>query len=165
MKSGTKDIILSTSIIALSLAVFVESYSIRKLVGDVSMGAAIFPRAVTIMLILLCIHLLIKRIRNLLIDRNRAGLSQPSPENKTSSKEQSAMMLNLIGFFVLTVLYISSLNWRIHFAITTTLFIFSTVILLDGFLRKSVVYGLILGLILGFGIRYIFTRFFYIDLP
>jgi hypothetical protein len=165
MKSGIKDIILSTSIITLSLAIFVESYSIRKLVGDVSMGTAMFPRAVTIMLTLLSLRLLIKGIRNLLVNRNRAGLRQPSPENKTSSKEQSAIMLNLIGLLVLTVLYVSSLYLRIHFAITTTLFIFSTVILLGGFLRKSVVYGLILGLILGFGIRYIFTRFFFIDLP
>jgi putative tricarboxylic transport membrane protein len=149
------DIGISIAMIGLCAWVFWETLSLPPPAYD-PIGPAAFPRALCVIISFLSIMMVIRAFR------------LHSNAKRESAQEQSHRLRpDLMVFFaVLTMIYVLSLTIRLlNFSISTTVYVALLVIGLMRFDLKRLPIAIILGLIMGFGCGYIFTRIFYIDLP
>lgn len=85
--------------------------------------------------------------------------NEEAPANLVERPIQGTLVL------VALVLYVASLDMlRVPFLAATTLFMIAIGLILNGLRVRSVVAFGILGFLLGFGIRFVFTRYLFIDL-
>ncbi len=149
------DIGVSAALIVISVAVYWESLSMPPAFYD-PIGPAAFPRALSVTICFLSIILIIN------------ACWRPSGKS-IQAVRQSAYRLSpdlAVGSAVLTGVYILLLTLRhLSFAVSTTVYLISFIMLLMPFDRKRLLYAIIIALLMGFGGGYIFTHVFYIDLP
>jgi putative tricarboxylic transport membrane protein len=149
------DIGVSVALIMISVAVYWESLSMPPAFYD-PIGPAAFPRALSVTICFLAIILIITALR------------LPSGRSNQADRQSShRLRLDLtVGSAVLTGFYILLLTLRhLSFAVSTTAYLISFIMLLMPFDRRRLSISIIIALIMGFGGGYIFTHVFYIDLP
>ncbi len=150
-----REIGVSVALIVMSVAVYWESLSMPPAFYD-PIGPAAFPRALSVIICLLSINLIVNAFR--------------LPSGKSiQAAQQSAYRLRpdlAVGSAVLTGVYILLLTLRhLSFAVSTTVYLISFIMLLMPFNRRRLLNAIIIALLMGFGGGYIFTHVFYIDLP
>ena len=149
------DIGVAAALIVVSVAVYWESLSMPPAFYD-PIGPAAFPRTLSVTICFLAIILIIVALR------------LPSGNsNQAAQKPSHRLRPDLtVGSAVLTGFYIMLLTLRhLSFAVSTTAYLISFIILLMPFDRRRLSISIIIALIMGFGGGYIFTHVFYIDLP
>jgi hypothetical protein len=118
------------------------------------LGPAPVPRAVALIVIGLSLV-----VMGSALGRRRSGAIPPPPPYVPRPLDAAA----ILG---LTVLYVALMGLGLlRFSIATTAFVTLSILLLDRFRVRSLPLALGLGLILGFGLQYIFTKILVVDLP
>ncbi len=150
-----RDIGVSVALIVMSVAVYWESLSMPP-AFYYPIGPAAFPRALSVIICLLSINLIVNAFR--------------LPSGKSiQAAQQSAHRLRpdlAVSSAVLIGVYILLLTLRhLSFAVSTTVYLISFIMLLMPFNRRRLLNAIIIALLMGFGGGYIFTHVFYIDLP
>lgn len=149
------DIGVAAALIVISVAVYWESLSMPPAFYD-PIGPAAFPRALSVAICFLSIILIINTFR-LPSGKSIQAVRQPSHRLRPDLT---------VGSAILTGIYILLLTLRqLSFAVSTTVYLISFLMLLMPFDRRRLLIALIIALMMGFGGGYIFTHVFYLDLP
>jgi len=120
------------------------------------LGSAPVPQAVAGLIVLLCLVVMAKAV--LAIAR---GTTVATDEPDFSPRLPDALIV-----FGLTVLYVLVMAFRLTgFAIVTSLFLFVAIAFLTRFERRMLPLAAAIGLVMGYGCQYVFTRVFVVDLP
>jgi len=71
-----------------------------------------------------------------------------------------------VALVVLAVVYVAvmAMDW-VRFSIATFVFLLTSIGMLSGFARRALPFLIVLSAVLGFGLEYLFTKVFVIDLP
>ena len=149
------DIGVSAALIVISVAVYWVSLSMPPAFYD-PIGPAAFPRALSVTICFLSIILIINALR------------LPSGESIQAARQPAHRRRSdlAVGSVVLTGVYVLLLTLRhLSFAVSTTVFLISFIMLLMPFDRRRLLNATIIALLMGFCGGYIFTHVFYIDLP
>jgi hypothetical protein len=119
------------------------------------LGSAPVPQATAGLIVLLCLWVIA-----------RAGVVLRRGEVPAGADETVPRPLDAAGVFLLTVVYVLAMAFRLgEFAILTSIFLFVTIGLLIRFERRRLPIAAVVALIMGYGCRYVFTRIFVVDLP
>lgn len=120
------------------------------------LGSGPIPRATAWLIILLCLVVMARALLVLM----RGAASASADPGTTPRPLDAALTLALIA------VYVALMAWRVTgFAILTALFLFVTIGFLTRFERRLLPAAAAIGLIMGFGCEYVFTRVFVVDLP
>ncbi|UTW11413.1 tripartite tricarboxylate transporter TctB family protein [Marinobacterium rhizophilum] len=141
--------------IALGLVGYLEAQKITSFSFD-TLGSKAIPQGLSVLLLLVGILvLLLPQLR-------------PKPmEAETSAAFQLSDLGRTLVMLVFVAIYILGMfTLRLPVSLMTTAFVVASASLLPMPHRaQGTVRALITGLILGFGVEWIFTRFFFVDLP
>jgi hypothetical protein len=71
-----------------------------------------------------------------------------------------------IALVVFSIVYVAvmAMDW-VRFSVATLVFLLASIGMLSGFARRALPFIIILSVVLGFGLEYLFTKVFVIDLP
>lgn len=150
------DIGISAFLVLGSVAVYIESLDLPPPVYD-PIGPAAFPRALSVTVGVLALVIMIIAIRG------------PAPAASINREGRSLWptRFNLVlGTALATTGYFALLAFRpFSFGIVTTLYLTFQVMLLFRFEFRRLPVAVVVAVVVGFGCDYIFTQFFFIDLP
>ena len=149
------DIGVSVVLIVLCVAVFWESLSMPPAIYD-PIGPAAFPGALSVTIGFLSMMIMLSSFR------------APSGESRQATQKPAYRLRPdlAVGSTILTVVYVLLLALRlVSFAISTTVYLIFTIMLLMRFDLRRLPIAIIIALMMGLGCGYIFTHVFYIDLP
>ena len=119
------------------------------------LGSAPVPQATAGAIILLCLWVI-----------GRAAVALFRGEVATSADETVPRPLDAAVIFALTVVYVVVMAFRLAgFALITSLFLFVAIGFLVRFERRLLPWAAVVGLAMGYGCQYVFTRIFVVDLP
>ena len=122
------------------------------------LGSAPLPQGVAGLIILLALVIMARAVLQLRRD--------PPPATLADDAEARPEPLLAAAALGLTVVYVLVMALDLtSFAIATTVYLLVTISALAGFRLKAVPVALVVGLIMGYGCQYIFTRIFVVDLP
>jgi putative tricarboxylic transport membrane protein len=122
------------------------------------LGSAPLPQGVASLIILISLVIIARAV--LWLRRN------PPPATVADDAEAQPKPLLAAAALGLTVVYVLVMALDLtSFAIATTVYLLVTISALTGFRLKAMPIALVIGLIMGYGCQYIFTRIFVIDLP
>jgi putative tricarboxylic transport membrane protein len=115
-------------------------------------GSAAVPRGTAWIAVVLAIAMMGRA----LLSREPAAAAFHSPRE----------LRRTLAFSVLILVYVAALGLtRIGYAVTTTVFLTLAIPLLAGFSRQWLLRSFALGIVLGFGLQFLFTRVLVTDLP
>ena len=118
------------------------------------LGSAPIPQATAALIIFLC--LLVVGRAALAMGRGRTGAPAAYPPRR----------LDATVLFGLTVLYVLLMAQRVAgFAPITAVFLFVAIAFLTRFAPRSLPIAALIGVAMGWGCQYVFTRVFIVDLP
>ena len=150
------DIGVSAFLIVASATVYMETLDLPPPIYD-PIGPAAFPRALSVLIGAFALAVMVFAIRGpsraAAKDDDRPPLYQPRPDLA-------------LGSALLTTGYVVLLALRpFSFAVVTTLYLVVQVMLLFRFEFRRLPVAVFVAVVVGFGCDYIFTQFFFIDLP
>lgn len=117
------------------------------------LGPAPVPRIVAILIIVLSLVVVFQAI-----GRTRHARIDTPPDDVPRN-------LDALLILALTIAYVALMAFRfLEFASATSLFLVITILLLERFRWRSLLYAVPLALFLAYGLRYIFTKILIIDL-
>jgi hypothetical protein len=123
------------------------------------LGSAPIPRATAAIVIALCLIVMAGAVRKLRRAIGGDAAEQPRPPYEPRPLDAAAVL-------ALTCVYIAVMQFRlVGFAVATAAFLFLAVGLLMRFRPRTLPVAAAIGLIMGFGCQYLFTRVFVVDLP
>ena len=150
---------LALFLIVVSAAVLWESRGIPPGTFE-PLGSAPIPRATAGIVIVLSLAIMVEAIRAL----RRAGAGAGGGAAEPLPYEPRP--LDAVAVLALTGVYILLMQFRlIGFAVATAGFLFLAIALLTRFRPRALPVAALIGVVMGFGCRYLFTRVFYVDLP
>jgi hypothetical protein len=178
-----RDIGLMTFIIAVCVAVLVESWDLPPGTFE-PLGSGPVPQAIAFLIIGLCSIILVRAFIAL---ARHNGVQKTEEENKAEKKSArfrprpwSAVAVLLLSGLYVGILYLGIMG----FGILTVLFLFGIIVFLVGMepvrafgrlittidrkhlaAAKPVLIAAAIAVIMGFGCEFVFTEIFYIDLP
>ncbi len=126
------------------------------------LGPGAAPEMVAGLLCLLCLTILIRGYVRTLRGHDAQG-EEAIDVIKRTGKPEPVM---LAGFFLLLLAYLVAFELDAgHFIVLTIPFLFFSILLLGGLSLRVGLFALAISCILSFGLFYLFTRFFVINLP
>ncbi len=150
------DIGVSAFLIVASAAIYVETLDLPPPVYD-PIGPAAFPRALSVIIGVLALAVMASAIRG-------PSLAAAKDEGRPLSYRPRPDLA--LGSVLLTAGYVALLAFRtFSFAVVTTVYLVVLIMLLFKFERRRLPAAVLLAALVGFGCDYIFTQFFFIDLP
>lgn len=118
------------------------------------LGSAPVPQATCGLIILLCLLVIYGAVRR---------KNQPAEPGTSEIPNDVTSALLLV---VVTLAYVVALHFRLTgFGILTAAYLFLVISALERFRAPPMAIAAILGLLVGFGVEYLFTQFFVVDLP
>jgi putative tricarboxylic transport membrane protein len=152
-KSPKQDVKLSLIILFFAGAIWWEAAKLPPPFFD-PLGSAALPKAIASILLFLMLIMLV-----------RAALAWPWQDENEATEFRPRPDL-AIGIVALSVAYVGGMHLRlVSFEYGTILFLISSAALLGRMNRRTLLLGTAAALIMGFGATWLFTRFFFIDLP
>lgn len=122
------------------------------------LGSAPVPQATAILIMLMSIAVGLRGWRKL-------GAGVPGPAEDDAAEDRPRW-LDAFAIGALTVLYVLVLDARIaDFAPLTAAYLFLSIALLTRLNLKALMSAVVVGVIVGWGAQYLFTRVFVVDLP
>lgn len=145
---------VSIFIIAVCCVVIYESLDLPP--GSFEpLGSAPVPQATSGLIIVLSLLVIVSALRRP-VDSGPRG-----PEEETPDEPVSAMLLASA-----TLLYVLLLHFRaIDFGSLTAIYLFALISALERFRSRSLIGAAIVAVICGYGIQFLFTKVFVVDLP
>lgn len=151
-----RDRMLAAAIMAVCAAVFLGTLSLPAPSFE-PLGSAAFPRAISVMIAVLCIPLLLRPP----LKRLGPGAADEPDQDGTARDPMMSVWL-IVAAFALAALMAMRL---VKFAVLATAFLFVTMTILTRFKLRAMPFHLAIAAALGFGIDYLFTNILIIDLP
>ena len=157
MADGSKprvDIGVCLFLIVICCAVLVEAAKLPA--GSFEpLGSAPIPQATAGLIIFLCLLVV-----------GRAALAMSRGAASTAEAPHPPRRLDAAVLFGLTVLYVLLMAQRVAgFAPITAVFLFVAIAFLTRFAPRSLPIAALIGVVMGWGCQYVFTRVFIVDLP
>ena len=152
-RSPQPDLWLALSVTALAALLWWEARKIPPPFFD-PLGSAAIPKAIAVVLVVIACVLSMRAV---------AGLGAVNDEAPIAYRPRPDLV---IGIFALCVVYVGSmdLGW-IGFEAATIAFLIAAAALLGRLHLRTLLLGSLIALVMGVGGTWLFTRFFFIDLP
>ena len=152
-RSPRPDLLLAAAVTGFAALIWLQSRKIPPPFFD-PLGSAAVPRAVALVMVALAAIMALRAL---------AGLAEPSDAAKAEYRPRPDLA---IGIFVLCVAYVGAmdLGW-IGFEAATIVFLVAAAALLGRLHLKTLLMGTAFAVVMGVGGTWLFTRFFFIDLP
>lgn len=141
------------------LACLVILWETRGIPGGVfePLGSAPVPQATAIIILVLSAVVAFGAVRRLRTER------EPSFEEVEGFKPRP---LDAVVVSLMTVVYVLLLDWRVmDFAPLTAIFLVAAIGFLARFAVRTLAIGAVVAVVTGWGVQYVFTRVFVVDLP
>lgn len=147
----TGEILLALFMILVSVLIFIAGLGLPEPALE-PVGPAAFPIWTAIILFVLSAIVLF-----------RAATGRVQPKTSPEHRQRSDLVIYMIA---LTAIYgaVMNLGWM-GFRWATVIYCFVLTFVLFDFDKRKIPAAIILALVLGIGVHYIFTRILYIDLP
>jgi putative tricarboxylic transport membrane protein len=126
------------------------------------LGSASIPQVVAGAIIVFSLWVIARAIL-----RQRTMRDDSTPTPTTESEDDFELRNDLgVALVVLAVAYVAvmAMDW-VRFSIATLVFLIASIGMLSGFPRRSLPFLIVLAVVFGFGLEYLFTNVFVIDLP
>lgn len=162
--SSTIDLMLAVVVLAICGVVLHGSGSIRDLPYE-PLGASFFPIVISLILGVMAFILLFKSMVEILKVKQETIIDENLKIDEVHSQFRKRPLLAFItvGF---TLVYIALLSSKlVGFRLGTILFVAAVGTVISRFNPRKSFISLMLGLALGVGLYYIFTKIFIVDLP
>jgi len=118
------------------------------------LGSAPVPQVTAGPIILLCVVVIVGAFR-------KRGETAPARDGDVKDEPVSALLL-----VALTLLYVLLLHFRVTgFGTLTAGYLFVVISALERFRPRALIGAAIVGVVVGFGVQYLFTQVFVVDLP
>lgn len=158
-RNALTEIAVSVILAAIATAFFINSLGLPVSTRE-PLGSGSIPRVICGCIILFCLLISIRALRTLKAD---GTIAVPKKQTAPAHRKRTDLSFKLIA---LSFLYIGILQTRlVPNEIVSPLFLFVAIQVLNGFNRKALIPSVLLALTVGLVTDYLFTDFFYIDLP
>lgn len=161
MVKSYKDIYASVFLIAVSVVMFIATYSIQKLTVS-NIGADFAPRLVAIGIFILSLFLLFNSIKQLKNPQNVVAVDEKEEEEERGS--QPISKLSVVGTLGLLIGYVGFMP-LIGFPIMTAIYLFLQMYLLAEKAHRNITLFLIISVVSSGLIYYCFKSIFHLRLP
>lgn len=119
------------------------------------LGSAPVPQATGGLIILLSLAVIVNAMR-------RPNDAVPDDAEQAAPEEPISALLLAAA----TLLYVALLHYRvIDFGTLTALYLFALISALERFKPRALIGAAIIGVLVGYGVQYLFTQVFVVDLP
>ena len=126
------------------------------------LGSAVIPQFVAGCIIAFSLWMIARAV--IRVRRGRAGLvNSLSTAQDDSFRHRHDLAVALVIFAIVYVA-VMAMDW-VRFSVATLVFLLASVGMLTGFARRSIPMLIVLAVVFGFGLEYLFTKVFVIDLP
>lgn len=156
MSRTLKDIGVCLAIMAVAGVVYWESLKLRPGTYD-PLGSGTMPRMVAIGLIVLCLVAIMQAVLAGNLHQRRAPLIE-----NDEFERRPRLAVAVFGFLIVAAILLAL---KLPFGITGSLMVFVTVMAIKKGDRSVIIPAIVLALIFGFGLTYLFGNIFNVDLP
>jgi putative tricarboxylic transport membrane protein len=158
--------ILGVTLIAFSALIFWGTLELAPSPFD-PLGASAFPRVISVMVALLSILLLLlpsEQEAGAAKADSTSGVSADGTESDEDNTRPTPVMA--LATVACTIVYAIALQMRmVSFSVSTAIFLVVLMSILTRFSPKAIPATLILSVVFGFGLEYLFTSVFVVNLP
>ncbi|WP_333834747.1 tripartite tricarboxylate transporter TctB family protein [Rubrimonas sp.] len=153
-RNPAADALLAAAVAAFAALMLYEAAKIPPPFFD-PLGSAALPRSVALAMLTLAALIAARALAGV-------GTAEGAPEPRGFRQRPDLA----IGIFALSVAYVGAMDLRwIGFQPATILFLVAAAALLGRLDRRTLALGTASAVVVGFGATFLFTRFFFIDLP
>jgi hypothetical protein len=132
------------------------------------LGSATIPRVVCVIVIFFCAILIVRSVKSILSERaKRTGVKGSTKQTIAAEAPAFRRRGDLaIKVFLIAVAYVALIQTKwVSSMILTPLFLGSAILMLNEFRRTTIIPAILIALVIGLGTNFLFTDFFYVDLP
>ena len=126
------------------------------------LGSAVIPQVVAGCIIAFSVWMLMRAVGRARSEREPVTDTN-SPEEVESFRFRYDLAIVLVIFAIVYVA-VMAMDW-VRFSVATLVFMLASIGMLTGFARRQLPILIVLALVFGFGLEYLFTNVFVIDLP
>lgn len=161
--SAILEISISILFVVLAAALFVDSLDLPESLRE-PLGSSSVPQVVCLLVIGFSVALIFRSARIVVKERARRAT------NASASSPQAPLFRKRLDLaakvFVGATIYVALMQTRLlPSELLTPLFLGSSIIMLTEFRRSALLPAIVVAIVIGLGTNYLFTDFFYIDLP
>lgn len=150
-------------ILGIAAALFVNSQALPESTRE-PVGPAMIPQIVSGIVILLCLALEVRAVQ-LVVKAREARISRGGAPQAGAPVFRHRFDL-AAAVLIWAIIYVGLLQTRaIPNEFLSPLFLGGAILVLTGFKRSAILPSIAIALLIGLGTHYLFTNFFYIDLP
>jgi len=156
MRKRAYDIGVSVAIICAAALVYWDALKYRPGVYD-PLGSGTMPRMVAVAIVVLCLAAIVQA----LLARTRTARPATTEPGEDFERRPWLAFISFIYVVGCSIL----LYFRIPFGITSSLFLFASILAIKRYERSIIVPGALCSIAFGFGLTYLFGTVFGVDLP
>ncbi len=158
-RGSFRDALLGLGVLALSAAVYWDSFHIKSIAQQDVLGSAWLPRATAAILAVLAVAILARAfLRRHSVTADATDPTILAPEGAP----QGRLVALALGW---SILYATTLTLRVDYALSTFVYLLLMIGTLGGVSRRMLVVGAVIAAIMAWGCAYVFTKVFLVDLP
>ena len=161
------EIAITGLIVLIAAALFWDSLDLPESLRE-PLGSATIPQAVCVIVIIFCIILIVRSAKVVAGERGkRAAETNATAKTVAAQTPEFRPRSDLaVKVFLIAVAYVALIQTKwIPSEILTPLFLGSAILTLNEFRRTALVPAFVIALVIGLGTNFLFTDFFYVDLP
>jgi len=154
-------------IVLIAIALFWDSLSLPESLRE-PLGSAKIPQAVCVIVIIFSAILIVRSVKVIATERAmRMNVKDGTEkEMKTETLAFRSRGDLAVKVFLIAVAYVALIQTQwISSKILTPVFLGTAILTLNEFRRTAIVPAILIALVIGLGTNFLFTDFFYIDLP
>ncbi len=163
VKGAVVNIVLGIGCLAYAIFLYIGALYVSPPIFD-PLGSAAVPKISAFLIALLAVVILVTGLRQRANpDVVAAETTDEGVAGDVSTSPRYDLGLSLLGF---CAAYVAVMEFGVlGYPIATTVFLFAAGLMLGGMSRRNVLLSLIISVAIGFGSDFIFSEFFYIQLP
>ena len=126
------------------------------------LGSAVIPQVVAGTIIVFSVWMIVRAVSRARVEQEQI-IDTDSSEEVESFRFRYDLAIVLVIFAIVYVA-VMAMDW-VRFSVATLVFMLASIGMLTGFARRQLPILIVLALVFGFGLEYLFTNVFVIDLP
>lgn len=154
-------------VVIIAAALFWDSLDLPESLRE-PLGSATIPQVVCVIVIFFCAILLMRSVRVVTAERVQRT-REPVEPGKTVKGEKPVYRRRgdlAVQVFLIGVAYVALIQTKwVPSMILTPLFLGSAIMVLNEFRKTAIIPAILIALVIGLGTNFLFTDFFYVDLP
>ena len=154
-------------VVLIAAALFWDSLGLPESLRE-PLGSATIPQVVCVIVIVFCGILLIRSVRVVTAEREQRTRETDEPGEMIKGEKSIYRRRGdlAVQVFLIAVAYVALIQTKwVSSMILTPLFLGSAILTLNEFRKNAIIPAILIALVIGLGTNFLFTDFFYVDLP